>query len=251
MQDNRDKNLTCDNSGYRGDGGRFCEMREQPATAAGRLNVDAGANGGATVKGWLRSDVLVRARVEAWGDSDSAASLLGAQIHVDAAGGQVRATGPATSGKAGWSVSYEIFVPQSTDLTLKTHNGGVSVSDVRGRLEFAATNGGVNLKRVGGDISGGTTNGGLNVELPGNSRDIGRVEIQTTNGGVNLSVPASFSAHLKTDTVNGQLQSDFPMPLPQASSSSRRQKTLEMDLGSGGPVIHVSTTNGGVRVKRL
>ena len=33
-----------------------------------------------------------------------------------------------------WSVSYEIFVPRNADLALRTHNGGISISDVRGKI---------------------------------------------------------------------------------------------------------------------
>src|ERR1700681_1836636 len=112
MQDNRDKQMSCDNQRGGGDQARHCEIREQSFAGPGRLTVDGGVNGGATVKGWLRSDVLVRARVETWADADAQASLLAGQVHVDTAGGQIRAGGPESPDHSGWSVSYEIFVPQ-------------------------------------------------------------------------------------------------------------------------------------------
>ncbi len=167
MQDNREKRLTCENNNNRGDRARYCEIREQSLAAAGRLSVDAGPNGGATIKGWLQNDVLVRSRVEASADNDSQARSYAAQVRVDAAAGQVRAEGPAAADNSSWSVSYEIFVPQTTDLTLNTHNGGIVISDVRGRIEFNATNGGVHLQRVAGDVSGSTVNGGVVVDLAG------------------------------------------------------------------------------------
>src|ERR1700681_2232443 len=169
MQDNRDKKMSCDNQRGGGDQARHCEIREQSFAGPGHLSVDGGVNGGVSVKGWLRSEALVRTKIEAWADGDAEASLLAGQVHVDTAGGQIRAGGPESANHSGWSVSYEIFVPQTTDLNLKTHNGGISISDVRGRIEFDATNGGVHLKRVAGDVSGATVNGGLNVELAGSS----------------------------------------------------------------------------------
>ena len=57
MRDNQDKEMTCDKSGS-GSQARYCEIREQSAAAVGVLNVDAGRNGGATVKGWSRNEVL-------------------------------------------------------------------------------------------------------------------------------------------------------------------------------------------------
>ena len=83
-----------------------------------------------------------------------------------------------------WSVSYEVFVPRSADLTLKTHNGGISIADVRGNIQFDTLNGGVNLKNLAGDVEGRTTNGGINITLAGNRWDGTKLDARTTNGGV-------------------------------------------------------------------
>jgi hypothetical protein len=246
LQDNSEKHMTCENGGYDGDRARHCEIREQTVTSAGRLSVDAGQNGGATVKGWLRSEVLVRARVEASGDTEAAAASMASQVLIDSSGGQVRAMGPQPANNAGWSVSYEIFVPQATDLTLKAHNGGLSISDVRGEIHFDVNNGGVQLKRVAGDVSGATVNGGIQVELTGAIWDGRQLEVSTRNGGVTVAMPASYSAHLQAETHSGSIQSDFPVTV----EGNMRPRTLDSNIGSGGPLIHVTTENGGVRLKR-
>jgi DUF4097 and DUF4098 domain-containing protein YvlB len=163
MQNNTEKQMTCDNRSYDGNRARHCDIREQTLASAGRLSV-TGHNGGATVKGWTRSDVLVRSKVEATAETQSAADLLASQVSLDIGGGQVRATGPENLENSGWSVSYEIFVPQTTDLDVKTHNGGVTISDVRGQIRGESHNGGVQLKRLAGDVSGVTHNGGIQVE---------------------------------------------------------------------------------------
>ncbi len=85
----------------------------------------------------------MRSRVEGCGaDSDANARNTAAQVNVNSSGGHVQAQGPQSSNDAGWSVSFEIFVPQATNLTVKTVNGGITVSDIRGSLRFEATNGG-------------------------------------------------------------------------------------------------------------
>lgn len=254
LQDNRERNLTCENGAYRGDRARHCEMREQTLAAVGRLAADAGRNGGVTIKGWLANQVLVRAKVETWGDTDSEAALLAAQVRVDANTGQVTANGPESQGRssqgnAGWAVSYEIFVPQVTDLELKANNGGISISDVRGRIEFSTRNGGVHLNRVAGEVAGSTLNGGVQIELAGNTWDGRQLEVSTKNGGVTLAVPESYSAHVRTETVNGGVRSELPAAAPQGNL--RASRNLDVTLGSGGPLIHVSTTNGGITLKRL
>lgn len=247
FQNNTEKQLTCSNGGYDNNRARHCEIREQSVASVGRLNIDAGPNGGATVKGWLGGDVLVRARVDASGENEGAAAILASRVMIDSSGGQVRATGPDNGDNSGWSVSYEIFVPQSTDVTLKTRNGGLSISDVRGVIHFEALNGGVNLKRVGGEVSGSTVNGGINVELAGSVADWRQMELSTTNGGVNVAMPALYSAHVQAETGMGRIQSDFPLP-PNTDPRGRR---LDFNVGSGGAPIHITTGNGGIHLKRL
>jgi len=246
LQDNSEKQLTCQNGGSDGEYARHCEIREQSLPATGSLKIDAGQNGGATVKGWLRSGILVRARVEASGDTAAAAAAVARQVSIDGSGGQVRALGPEPVNNSWWSVSYEIFVPQNSDLTLKAQNGGVTISDVRGEIHFDAVNGGVHLRRVAGDVSGATVNGGIQVELAGTIWDGRHMEVSTQNGGVTIAMPSYYSAHIQAETRSGRVQSDFPIAA-QGDLTSRR---LDFALGSGGPLIHVSTENGGVRLKR-
>lgn len=224
-----------------------CEMREQTVAFAGRLSVDGGMNGGVSVKGWDGGSVLVRSRVEAQGVDEGAAKAVASQIRVDASAGQVRASGPEMTHDRNWSVSYEIFVPRNADLSLKTHNGGVSIADVRGSIQFEAMNGGVNLKRLGGDVEGTTQNGGLNIELAGARWDGTKLDARTTNGGINIAMPENYSAHFETATVNGRLNTAFPMTV----HGNINNKRLSTDLGSGGPTIHVETTNGGVNLKKI
>jgi len=130
-------------------------------------------------------------------------------------------------------------------LSLSAHNGGISISDVNGKIEFTGVNGGVSLRRVGGNVHGETKNGGLAVELSGDRWDGEELDVRTTNGGVSMSVPDNYSAHLETGTVNGNVSVDFPI-----TAQGRITKELSVNLGSGGPTVRAMTTNGGIRLKR-
>jgi hypothetical protein len=70
--------------------------------------------------------------------------------------------------------------------------------------------------------------------------------VKTRNGGVTLTLPENFSAHFQTETVNGSLQSDYPLNM----TGELRARNHDFTMGGGGPLIHVTTTNGGVRLKR-
>jgi DUF4097 and DUF4098 domain-containing protein YvlB len=223
-----------------------CEIKEQMLPASGStITVDARQNGGVSVKGWDRNEILVRSRIQTIGSAQTEADELAKQIKIETAGMKIFATGPETRRDYHWNVSYEIFVPRRSDLSLESHNGGISIADVHGNLEFNAVNGGVSLKRVGGNVRGGTTNGGLVVELNGERWDGEELDVKTTNGGIVMSVPENYSAHLETGTVNGSLSIDFPVTV-----QGKITRELALNLGSGGPTIRAMTTNGGVRVKR-
>jgi DUF4097 and DUF4098 domain-containing protein YvlB len=243
--------LSCND--HHGDSRRanFCEMREQTVAAAGGLiSVNAAPNGGISLKGWDRSDVLVRAQVRTSAPTEGEAQALARQVNVQTAGAQIRADGPTNNKDVSWSVSYEVFVPTRSSANLQTVNGGINVNDVLGGLEFKTVNGGINLKRVNGNVRGQTTNGGVNVELAGDRWDGQGMEIRTTNGGVNIAVPQNFSAQLEAETRNGNIHSDLPMVLP-AMSSGKPEHKISTAIGSGGAPVKITTTNGGVNIKRL
>lgn len=246
--DNSRHSLSCRDQGnsYQDSRARHCEVKEQTlAPTGGTIDVDGMRNGGISIRGWERNQILVRYRIQTQAATQAEADNLASQVRVATAGGQIRAEGPEQNGDAHWSVSYEIFVPRQSNLSLRTHNGGISLADVNGRINFEAQNGGVALKRVGGNVTGQTTNGGLAVELSGSNWDGEGLNVKTTNGGLAVSVPENYSAHLEAGTVNGGF-----IVSPSIAEVARGTKRLSLNLGSGGPNVRIHTTNGGVAIKR-
>ena len=243
--------LDCNHDNNGGNRAHFCEMREQAGPAGSMLSVDARQNGGISIKGWDRADVLVRAQVRTEAPTDGEAQNLARQINVQATGPQVRAFGPQNQRDQSWSVSYEIFVPSRFSVNLETVNGGVSISDVSGNLEFTTVNGGLSLHRVGGNVRGRTTNGGVSVELAGDRWDGQGLDVTTTNGGVNLRVPRNYSAQLEAQTQNGGISArEMPEVLTQ-TPDGRRSTHISTSLGAGGAPLKITTTNGGVSLTRI
>jgi DUF4097 and DUF4098 domain-containing protein YvlB len=239
--------LSCDErSGGDRDGRRtHCEMREQTIAAGGAVSVDGRQNGGVSVKGWDKNEILVRAKVQASAPTEDEARAIANEVRVQTAGAQIRADGPETRGNRWWAVSYEVFVPRRSDLSLKAHNGGIAIRDVAGRIEFDTVNGGVSLRELGGSVKGKTVNGGLSVALTGSRWDGEGLNVQTTNGDVSLAVPENYSARLEASTVNGGMRFDFPVTV-----QGKIEKDVAVDLGGGGPLVRAVTTNGGISVKR-
>jgi hypothetical protein len=235
----------CNDDSHR-DRSRFCEVREYSLRPTSQLMVNGGDNGGVSFIGWDRDEVKVVAMVQASAGNDREAAALAREVKVGAGGGRVQAEGPRSWGRESWSVSYNVYVPRRSNLQAVTKNGGVSAESVEGTMEFRATNGGIRLDAVGGDIRAATTNGGVNARLSGTTWRGRGLDLRTTNGGVDVRVPRGYNARLETGTVNGGMNVNFPITL-----GGRIGRHVETQLGSGGPLIRATTTNGGVRISEI
>jgi len=229
----------------RGQRASFCETREDNLGARASLTVDATPNGGITVRGTTRSDVLLRTRIVVWADGADGARAVASQVRVLTDGGRIRAEGPPSTGNQSWSASFELEVPERTALQLTANNGGITIAGVDGDVRFETRNGGVTLSNVDGDVQGTTINGGINVRLAGTQWNGTGLDVGTRNGGISMSVPESFNAQLDAETVNGGVTSDFAV-----SSQDRRTRHIVTTLGGGGARLRLSTVNGGIRVNR-
>jgi hypothetical protein len=225
---------------------RVCEVRETTLAAGQPLTVDGRANGGISVRGWDRNEILVQAQITAVDESAGQAAATARDVRILTDGRSVRAEGPSARGRDGWwSVSYRVYVPRDADLDLRASNGGLSLRDVSGRIRLETSNGGISLAGVAGDVQGRTSNGGVTVRLTGDRWRGTGLDLRTSNGGVTLHVPDGYSAQLETGTVYGSLQTDIPITV-----QGRIRRDLDVQLGQGGAPIRVRTTNGGVRIRR-
>lgn len=224
-----------------------CEVRESTMAAPSRLEIDSSPNGGIEVRGASRSDVHVVARVQAWAPDEAEAREIAGRVQVEASGSRVRATGPRfrDNRNAGWSVSFVLATPQRMDLTMSTVNGGIGVRGVTGSFDVSTTNGGIRLDDVGGSVRARTTNGGIDTRLAGARWAGEALDLQTTNGGIVLHVPEGFAADVSARTSNGGIHTDFPLTV-----QGRWNRSLEGQLGGGGPPLRMATTNGGIQIRQ-
>ena len=187
-----------------------CELRTTTfPLVSGHLNVES-MNGGIEVIGEDRQDIALEARVTARAGSQSDAADILHQITI-ATGGTVEAHGPKVSGSRNWSVSYKLHVPH----------------------------------HLAGDVRVSTTNGGVHATLDGTTWRGSRLDLGTTNGAISVSVPANYSAHLKAETTNGGISLNHPA----ADQSGVHRHEIDTNLGSGGPTISFTTTNGGISIQ--
>ncbi len=166
-------------------------------------------------------------------------------------------------------------------LNLKTSNGTVRTSQTRGDLEVTTSNGGIEMQHVGnarvhttnggirGDVEkgyfdAGTSNGPINVRLtdPDATQPVrasssnGHIELtlntireiraSSSNSSITVHLPANPNARLRAHTSNSSITTDFDVTVHGQQSKSN----LEGNIGSGGPLIDLSSSNGSIKVLR-
>lgn len=238
--------LSCRGSEDRDDWGeRFCSIESRTIEAGGVIRVEAQPNGSVTVVGIDGNQIRLTAKIQARGRTEKRARELGEAVRIVLNQTSIEAQGPKTTSREHWSVSYELRVPRTSDLWIRSQNGGIQVTDVNGEMDLGTVNGGLTLNGLSGDVRAETTNGGVDVALEGRRWQGAGLTVRTENGGVELSIPERYSAELETGTVNGGLDFDFPITV-----RGRINRRVNATLGEGGPPIRVTTTNGGVSVRR-
>ena len=222
---------------------RHCEVRETTLAASGLISVDARPNGGIEVRGWDRNEVRLRVKIVATAAAEADARALASQVQVETAG-TVQAAGPRPQRGQSWYASFKLDVPRAQALRLQADNGGLHVSNLEGDLELHSINGGLHLDQVGGHVQGETVNGGVHLELAGSEWRGEGLDLSTTNGGVHLEIPEDYNARLEASTVNGGVHSE----LTSARPAKRHGGRIAADLGRGGQLIRLTTTNGGLHI---
>ena len=242
----------CRRNDYGNDREVHCEVRESRLPARGSLRVDAGQNGGVSVRAWDGRDVLVRARIQTHGRTDSDARSLAQGIRVST-DGTIRSTGPETSGRnRSWAVSYEIMVPARTNLDVETHNGPISVDRLVGDIDVRAVNGPIALNQLGGDVEARAQNGPITVTLSGSRWSGEGLDAETVNGPITLRMPRGYAAHLESGTVNGPINAPGGIRPPRREGRGWRPGgRINTDVNGGGPTIRAITTNGPVNIREI
>jgi hypothetical protein len=175
----------CNDHDGDGNRGRFCEVRQTTLRPSGAVAVDATPNGGIWVTAGDEGAVRLQVKVLAVAGSDQAAGRWRPRS-ASAPRAPSSRKGPDTRPREWWTVSYRLTVPARTDLDLRSRNGGITLTGVRGRTEFTTTNGGVHVTDAGGSMHGRTTNGGVKVALSGSQWEGEGLDVATTNGGVTI-----------------------------------------------------------------
>ncbi len=139
-------------------------------------------------------------------------------------------------------VQYSIQMPALANLAAKTVNGAVSVRGLQADVEANTVNGDVTVETTG-RASAKTVNGKVEARIGKLDQDS---TFSTVNGRIVVSIGNAVNADVDLATVNGKIETDFPITI-QGKMSARK---LQGRIGSGGPRLSLSTVNGGIRIEK-
>lgn len=130
------------------------------------------------------------------------------------------------------------------DTQLRTSNGTVDVRGLRGSLDATTSNSSITaeIERTTSDVRVTTNNGSVNLELPVDFA--AGVRAHTSNSSITVHLPSSINAHVIASTNNDSISSEFEMKVRGGISKTH----LEGDIGKGGPLVDLDTSNGGIRI---
>jgi hypothetical protein len=227
--------------------------------------------GGITVRGADRADVLVEAHARAHQESS--------HLRSPRADGMKRLDLP---GNSGLDVTEEnnvinvrtdfpnrtsdltLLVPRHSSLELKcTNDGDINVEQLNGEIDAEDVNGSITLKDISGSVVANSVNGAVTVSL--DRIDAAKpMSFSTLNGDIDVTLPDSLRANVRLKTDHGDIFSDFEVKLEAqvhvSEGASGRQKdgtyhlrfdrTLRGTINGGGPEFQFTTFNGQIYLRK-
>jgi DUF4097 and DUF4098 domain-containing protein YvlB len=142
------------------------------------------------------------------------------------------------------TVRFDVRVPAGVTFVGRTVNGSVEAESLYGDAEGHTVNGSVRLSTTG-LARANTVNGSVNVTM-GRADWPSGAKFSAVNGGITLRMPAVLSAALRASTVNGDIESDFPITV----TGRVNRRHIEGTIGGGGQELSLSTVNGSIRLLR-
>ncbi len=153
------------------------------------------------------------------------------------------------------------------DVDLRTSNGTVEVTDVAGEVVAHTSNGRIRADNVRGGLQAGTSNGGITAIVAAN-QDVRPIRLESSNGGIDLTLPSNFTSGVRATTSNSGITLHMPGPVNARVSARTSNASVSSDfevraegevnknhmdgvIGTGGPLLDLSTSNGSIRFLRM
>ncbi len=142
------------------------------------------------------------------------------------------------------AVHFTVQVPAGVVLDANTVNGGVDAGGLQSDVYANTVNGGIKVS-TSGLARANTVNGSIQASI-GRADWTGDLDFQTVNGSITIAMPADVGARVRASTVNGGMETDFPLTVTGKFSNRKMEGTI----GGGGRDLNLETVNGSIRLKK-
>ncbi len=133
------------------------------------------------------------------------------------------------------------------DAVVHTSNGRIQVDRVTGTVDATSSNASIHAEvgRADRPVRAETSNGSIELTIPANYR--GDLRAHTNNAGITVNVLGDLNAHVVARTSNSHINTDFEV----RTQGEFNKNYLDAQIGSGGALLDLSTSNGGIRLARM
>jgi hypothetical protein len=142
------------------------------------------------------------------------------------------------------SVDYVVRVAEGVDVTGRTANGAIELTDV-GEVDVGTTNGRISLDGVAGEVRAESSNG----RIEGEGLDGSGVDVSTSNGSIDLELGTPQDVRARTS--NGPIELRVPdgsyQVTPQTSNGRIDVQIANSDDGRF--LLDLGTSNGPITVR--
>jgi DUF4097 and DUF4098 domain-containing protein YvlB len=142
------------------------------------------------------------------------------------------------------TVDFEVQVPAGVEFNGQTVNGEMSAEGLKADVRASTVNGSVRVTTTG-LAEASTVNGSVYVEM-GRADWSDELDFSTVNGKITLVMPSKLDTEVRASTVNGEMESDYPMTVSGRFGPRRWRGTI----GAGGRTLSLSTVNGEIRLRK-
>jgi hypothetical protein len=141
-------------------------------------------------------------------------------------------------------VDFIVRIPENLRFSAENVNGDVTATNLGRVIHASSVNGKVQVStKSWAEVS--SVNGNVEARM-GQADWTGTLTIGTVNGSVELQLPGDLSTDVAFKSVNGRMESDFPITV----QGNMGGHSLRGRIGSGGRELKVQTVNGSVRLTR-
>jgi len=161
-------------------------------------------------------------------------------------------------------VEIIVQMPKEGNVDLRTGDGRIDLSGLKGQMVLHSGDGSENLDGVDGQLRASTGDGHIRASGRFDELDLktgdGHLDVRATagstlstgwrletgDGSVSLEIPASFAADLDLDTSDGHIDLDMPI----TTEGKIRENEVHGKLNGGGNTLTIHTGDGSIHLRK-